>query len=435
MNILTLIEKKKQNKTINEQEFDWFIKNILNKSIQDYQISAFLMSIWFSKLNFNETYYLTKAIIENGKSLSFPKEFNEIIDKHSTGGVGDKVSLVLLPILASLNIKIAKISGRGLGYTGGTIDKLDSINCNTSVNDEKIIELMRENGFFIIQQTSEIVPADKILYAIRDTSGSVDNISLIAASIMSKKIATNADYIYLDVKVGDGAFFATLKDAKDFGELCIKLGKKFKKKVIVHYTDMNKPLGRCLGNLIEVKESIDFLNGKYHCKYLKELIFEFAADVLLDLKKCKSKKEAYEMIENTIKNKNAYNKFLDFAKAQESSFDFDNLLNNNYSTNFKIEIKAQHDGYVNFKSNRELGMSLIDLKAGRKQKTDELDFLSGLYLNKYNGELVKKGDVIVSVYSSEQITNETINKIKSNIEICVKKPIIKKTILGISKNE
>lgn len=433
MNILSLIEKKKNNKRITEQEFDWFVKNILNNSISDYQISAFLMSIWFAKLNYDETYFLTKAIVENGKVFYYPKKIKDIIDKHSTGGVGDKVSLVLLPILASLDVKIAKISGRGLGYTGGTIDKLDSINCNTSIDEKKTIELLDKQNLFIIQQTKEVVPADKILYAIRDTSGSVDNLSLIVASIMSKKIATNADYIYLDAKVGDGAFFSNLKKAKEFGELCIKIGKKFKKTVVVHYTDMDKPLGRYLGNLTEIKEAVDFLNGKFHCEALKELIYDFAKDILIDLKKAKDKKSAYRMIDETIKSSNAYNKFKDWAKAQGSNYDFDSLLENEYSAKYVEHIKSKKPGYIKFKSNKEFGMALIEIKAGRKQKTDTLDFNAGIYLNKYNNELVKKNETIVTIYSSHPIEKSVINKIKDNIEIFENKQKANKTILGVSR--
>lgn len=433
MSILTLIEKKKRNEKINEQEFDWFVKNILNNSIQDYQISAFLMSIWFAKLDFDETFYLTKAIVENGKTFSYPSNLKNIVDKHSTGGVGDKVTLILVPLLASLGVKVAKISGRGLGYTGGTIDKMDAINCKSDLNDAKALKILEENGFFVIQQTKDIVPADKILYALRDTSGTVDDISLITASIMSKKIATNADLIYLDTKVGDGAFFSSLSEAHKFGELCIAIGKKFNKKVVIHYTDMDKPLGRGLGNLIEVKEAIDFLNNKIVCSALKELIYEFAKDILIDLNYASNKDEAYKLIDNAIYSKRAYEKFKKWIVLQESNYPIDDLLMHDYKTEYKHEIKADKQGYVNIKSNKELGLSLIEIKAGRKQKTDELDFKAGIYLNKYNGEHVNNGDTIVTIHSSTPITSYAIDKIKNNIEITPTKKELNKTILGVSK--
>lgn len=431
--IIELIELKKKNKKISFEQFDWFIKNILNGSIADYQISSFLMSIWFNKLDDNETYFLTKAMVENGIKLSYSKNTTQLIDKHSTGGIGDKVTLIILPILASLNINIAKMSGRGLGYTGGTIDKLDSVNIKTDFEIDEAIDILKEQNFFILQQTNKMTPADKILYSIRDTSGSVDDISLIASSIMSKKIATNADYIYLDAKVGDGGFFSNLEDAKKFGKLCIKIGKKFNKKIIVHYTNMKKPLGRCLGNLIEVKEAIDFLNGNFKCDSLKKLIFEFAKDIIIDLKKAKNSKDAYKLVEDSINSKKAYNKFLSWAKKQNSNFDFLNLLNNEYSAKYKVEINSSKKGFLNFKSNKQFGFILMDLKANRKIKTDLIDFNSGIYLNKYNGEWVEKNDVILTLYSSNPIDDFVIKKVKKNIEILEKKPFIDEAILGVSK--
>lgn len=433
MNILQLIEKKKNNQKISEQEFDWFIKNILNHSIQDYQISAFLMSIWFAKLDFDETYYLTKAIVNNGKVFHYPSNMDKVIDKHSTGGVGDKVSLILLPILASLNVDVAKISGRGLGYTGGTIDKLDSVNCVTNIAENESIELLKKHHLFIMQQTSEIVPADKILYEIRDTSATVDNLSLIVASIMSKKIATNANYIYLDVKVGDGAFFPNLDKAVEFGNMCIQIGKRFNKKVVAHYTDMDKPLGRGLGNLIEVREAIKFLKGNFECLFLKELIYEFAKDILIDLNKANNKDEAYKMIDNTIQSQNAFNKFKEWMHAQKSDVNFDQPIDVIYNPKFKYEIKAWRKGYIKFKSNKQFGLALIELKAGRKKKSDLLDFQSGLYLDKYNGEYVNENDTVITIYSSFEIDAKTIDYVKDNISIVDTKPNTLKTILGVSR--
>lgn len=433
MNILDLIEKKKRNKKISEDEFDYFIDALIKQEIKDYQVTAFMMAIYFNKLDFNETYYLTKAIINSGKTFKWPSNIKNLIDKHSTGGVGDKVSLILLPLLNSLNVNIAKVSGRGLGYTGGTIDKLDSINMNTNLSEQEVLDVLQKNHFFVSQQTNEIVPADKILYALRDTSGTVDNLSLIASSIMSKKIALNTNNIYLDVKVGDGAFFMNLKEAKEFGELCIKLGKKFKKNVVVHYTDMNKPLGRCLGNLIEVKEAVNFLNGKYECEYLKELIFEFAKDILVDLKIAKNNKDAIAMIEDAIENKKAIDAFVKWNQYQSGDLNSLDSLKDFYNPKHKYEITADSDGYLEFKSNKQLGLILVDLKAGRKAKTDSLDFDAGLYLNKYSAEKVKKGEVIVTVYSSNSIDENIIIKLKNNIKINKVNVKLNKTILGISR--
>lgn len=433
MTILDLIEKKKNNKKISEDEFDFFIRGLIKGEIKDYQTTAFLMSIYFNKLDFDETFFLTKAIINSGKVFKWPDSIKNLIDKHSTGGVGDKVSLIILPLLSCFGVNIAKMSGRGLGYTGGTIDKLDSINMNTNLTSNEAIDILLKNYFFIMQQTKDIVPADKILYELRDTSGTINNVSLIASSIMSKKIALNTKYIYLDVKVGDGAFFEDLNHAKEFGELCIMIGKKFNKNVVVHYTDMNKPLGRCLGNLIEIKEAVDFLQGKFNCLYLKELIFEFTKDILLDLNICKTSKEAITKIESAINDKKAVKSFLNWNIYQDGNLKMIQDLNNFYNPKFKKEIKAKKEGYVNFLSNKKLGLILIDLKAGRKIKTDNLDFLSGLYLNKYSGEFVQKNETIITVYASNEISEEIINKIEKNIEIRNEKIKLNKTILGISK--
>ncbi|MEG2463751.1 MAG: thymidine phosphorylase [Malacoplasma sp.] len=432
MNIVNLIEKKKTNKKITEAEFDFFIKGILDKSIKDYQTSAFLMSIFFSKLDFNETYFLTKAIVENGLIINFASVNEKIIDKHSTGGIGDKVSLILVPILASLGIKVAKMSGRGLGYTGGTIDKLESVGVETEISETKCLKLLNEFNMFIIAQNKDIAPADKILYAIRDTSGSINNISLIASSIMSKKLATNTDKIYLDVKVGDGAFFPNLKEAKEFSELCIKIGKKFKKSVVVHLTNMSKPLGKCLGNMIEIKESISFLKGDFYSLQLKKLIFDFSIDILIDMKKAKDEKDACKKIENTISSLKAYNLFCKWAKAQNSNFDFDNI-DNEYNPKNSIKIYATKNGYIDFYSNKVFGYSLIDIKAGRMNKDEKLDFLSGIYLNKSYNDKVKKDDLIMTVFSNSEIPKDTISKLEKNIIYSEKKGKEEKIILGLIK--
>ncbi|MCF0217568.1 MAG: thymidine phosphorylase [Malacoplasma sp.] len=432
-NILNLIEKKKKNEKISESEFADFIKAVVNKTVADYQITAFLMCIYFNKLDEDETYYLTKAMVYSGKVLKWPQNIVNLVDKHSTGGIGDKVSLILLPLLSALNVNVAKMSGRGLGYTGGTIDKLDSIGFNTSLDFNQAYQILLQNKFFVMQQTNEIVPADKILYSLRDTSGTVNNVSLIVSSIMSKKIATNADIIYLDAKVGECAFFKNLEEAKVFGLLCIKIGQKFNKKVVVHYTDMDKPLGRSLGNLIEVKEAIDFLQNKFDCLYLKELIFEFVKDILIDLKMVQNQDQAYAAINNVLQNQEAIKRFLKWNQLQNGRLTTFDSLQNIYQPKYSKTIFASKSGYLKYKSNQELGLILIDLKAGRKQKGDALDFDAGLYLNKYNGEKVEVGQEIITIYSSSPISQEIVKKVEGNIEIRSEKIQLNKTILGVSK--
>lgn len=431
-NILDLINKKKNNKKLSQEDFDFFILNILNGEIKDYQISAFLMAIFLNGLDFNETYFLTKSMVDNSYILEYPDIPKPIIDKHSTGGIGDKVTIILSPIVASFGLKLAKISGKGLGYTGGTIDKLNSIGVKTDLTEKESLKILNENGFFIIEQNKNIVPSDKILYSIRDTSGTVDNISLIVASIMSKKIVTNADLIYLDVKIGDGGFFKNIAEARLFSKYCIDIGKKFKKKVVVHLTNMDFPLGKAIGNLIEIKEAYDFLNDNCDSEPLHNLICEFVKDILIDTKKAKDENQAYEMIEEKIKNKEALECFLAWAKNQKSTFDLKNI-NKLYEPKFKHIISAQDNGFLSFKSNKLFGMCLIKLKGGRLNKTDELDYYSGIYLNKSINDYVAKNAPIITIYSSEEIPQEVISEIENNIIYNPEKIQCKDMILEVIK--
>lgn len=422
MTILDLIEKKKNNLELEQKEFDWFIKNILNKSVANYQISAFLMAIWINGLTKKETFYLTDAIIKNGETLTYPiNDSALLIDKHSTGGIGDKVSLILLPILASFGIKTVKLSGKGLGYSGGTIDKLHSIGVETNLSEEKRNKVLLENNFFIMEQTANLVPADKILYSLRDVTGTVDSVSLIAASIMSKKIATNSNVIYLDLKTGDGSFFSSSKKSTELASLCLYIGRKYKKKVVVHFTDMSIPLGRAIGNLIEVNEAYNFLNDyNYDSFNLKSLIYEFATDILVDQKLFSSKKEAKKAIVELHKSKKFVQAFEKWVKAQNSTYDL-RSINNLYEKKSYIEIKANKSGYVNFLSNKVFGYCLIDLKGGRKKTDDLLDYESGIYLVKSDNEFVKKNQVIMRVYGHSSDIEKVINTLNKNIKITTSK--------------
>lgn len=430
MTVVDLIIKKRDKKNITEKEFDLFIKGILDKSIKDYQISAFLMAIYLNGLNDDETYYLTKAMTFNGEIMKYDGIQGPIIDKHSTGGIGDKVTLILAPLIATFNLKVAKMSGRGLGYTGGTVDKIESIGAKTIFTMKEYLDILKKNNIFIISQSEKIAPSDKIIYSIRDTSGTINNLSLMASSIMSKKLATNADRIYLDVKVGDGSFFNSINQAKEFSKMCIDIGKRFDKKVVIHLTNMNKPLGRCLGNLIEVKESINFLLGNFESNELKKIIYEFASDILIDNKLANTKSQAYEMIDEKIKTKEAFNKFKNWAKSQKSAFELDNI-NTLYKPKYTHVINAKCSGYIDFKSNKEFGLVLIDLKAGRKNKDEKLDFLSGIYLNKTFNEFVELNSPIITIYSSSPITSDIISRLSENIIYNKKRQKEEKSIIGV----
>ena len=439
MNVVDLITRKKNNNVITEEMWNFFVKEVLNGTIKDYQISAFFMAICFNDLNFDETYYLVKAMVENGITLKYENIKGPIVDKHSTGGIGDKVSLILVPILASMGIKVSKISGKGLGYTGGTIDKLDSVNIHTNISKEKLLDVLQKDCMVFIQQTDDIVPSDKIFYSIRDTSSTIDNIPLIVASIMSKKIATNADLIYLDVKVGDGSFFKTFKECRKFGQFCIEIGKRFNKKVCIHYTNMEGPLGRCLGNLIEVKEAIDFLKGNCYSDSLKELIYGFASDIINDCNKynnhpIKNKTQIYNQIDDVLKQNKAFALFKKWAKDQDSDFNFDDI-NSLYNPKYVKVIYSETSGYLNFLSNKKFGYALIQLKAGRMNKMDEIDYYSGIYLNKTIGEKVEKNEPILTLYSNNEIFDSVVEELKNNI-VTSDEPIKQtKSIIGIETQD
>ena len=430
MNIIHLINKKQNNLELSEADFDFFVKNSLSGDIKEYQIASFLMLIWCSGLSEKETFFLTKAMVNNGEIINYQNINHPIIDKHSTGGIGDKVSLIIVPLLASCGLIFAKMSGRGLGYTGGTIDKLESVGIQTELTSSQYIDILKKCNMFIISQSKEIAPSDKIFYAIRDTTGTVNNLSLIASSIMSKKIATNTDKIYLDVKVGNGSFFKDLDEAKKFAKLCINIGGFFNKKVMIHLTNMDKPLGRSIGNMIEVREAINFLNGKFESEELKELIYDFAIDILIENNICKNKEESIRMLDHKISSKMAYIKFKEWAKLQKSDFDFDSI-NKIYNPKYKYEIFAIKDGYVDFKSNKEFGYKLVDLKAGRLNKEDKLDFYSGIYLNKVFNEFVKKGELVFTVYCSNPVDQKILDSLQDNIIYNQKKQIKIPNIIGV----
>jgi pyrimidine-nucleoside phosphorylase len=310
MDILSIIDKKKNKQTLTRQEIDYFIDGFVKtKTIKDYQASALLMAIFINGLNKDETLNLTKAMLNSGKTIDLAKVRGVKIDKHSTGGVGDKVSLILLPICAALGLKVAKMSGKGLGHTGGTIDKLESVDFKYNLQPNDYIRLLNQVGLCISAQTQDIVPADKMLYNLRNATATVASQSMIAASIVAKKLALKTNYVFLDVKVGDGGFNKDIKAAVILSQLMLDLFKAFKRCAVVHITNMTQPLGRAIGNGIELKAAIDFLNNKAESQCVKNLIYTFVADILITTKFAKNKVIAYKMIDQVIKSKAALNKF------------------------------------------------------------------------------------------------------------------------------
>ena len=395
MTIIDIIEKKKKKEELTHDEIAFVINGMLDKSIADYQISSLLMAIVLNGMTLEETTYLTEEMLNSGDKIDLSGIDGIIVDKHSTGGVGDKVTLILGPLLASLGIKIAKMSGRGLGHTGGTIDKLEAIpGYQVELSKEDFIKQVNDIGISIISQSGNIVPADKKLYALRDVTGTVDSIPLIASSIMSKKIASGADLIFIDVKVGSGALMKTLEGAKELAITMIEIGKKFNKTVICILTDMDEPLGYAIGNSLEVKESIESLKG-YGPKDVMELIVSIASLVLnktenIDLD------EARNLCMKKLTNGEAYNKFVELVNAQHGN------LNEVKISNRIFSVKSPKSGYLNKINALGLGEVARIIGAGRLTKEDTIDPTVGLVLSKKTGDYVNTGDELLKVYLNEK---------------------------------
>ena len=381
-----------------KEEINFLVNGYTKGEIEDYQMSAWLMAVCLKGLNDQETAYMTEAFVNSGDILDFSSISNDIADKHSTGGVGDKVTLVLIPILAQLGIYTAKLSGRGLGFTGGTIDKLEAIpNFKVELTNEEFYNQIKDIKVAISSQSPNLTPADGKIYALRDVSATVDNKSLICASVVSKKIASGANSIVLDVKYGSGAFLKTPKEAKELGDLMIKTGKLLNRNIDVVISSMEQPLGYTVGNSLEVIEALEFLKGNYK-KDLYDITLELATKTLLNCKKAKNKKEAKKMIDEVIKNGSALNKFKEIIEHQKGNT---NIIND-YSLfkigKNKIEIKAQKSGYLKKLTALDVAYAAKLLGAGRDKKSDSINYGAGIILNKKIGDKVTKGDCIMELY-------------------------------------
>ncbi len=427
MTILDLINKKKIGGELTEEEIDYFVKEFtINKSIKDYQASSLLMACRTMGLSTYETFYITKCFVKYSKTYDFKKGFEKqiLIDKHSSGGVGDKVTLIIGPLLAALGYRTVKISGRGLGHTGGTIDKLDSIKVNTDVTEQLYKKWASKSNCIIMQQNDDLVPSDKVIYGLRDVTGTVDSYGLIASSILSKKFIINSDHIFIDLKVGTGALMKNKKDAIKLSKLMLDVAYLMKRNINISITSMDQPLGRAVGNLIEVVEAYDFLCGKSNTPQLSKLIEHIITEILLKTKKVGNKQQAKTLIHHTIESGDAKKYFMKWIHTQGGTFD-----PSKFKPKFKLEIKANNDGYVNVLDTKEIGMIALELGAGRLQKTDKIDYQAGIFINKSTGELVKKGDVIATLYSSKPIHRDLINKYHANITITPKQPKQQKMII------
>ncbi|MGL5268816.1 MAG: thymidine phosphorylase [Spiroplasma sp.] len=401
MYMLDLIHKKKQGLALNEEELNFLVQGLNNGSIPDYQITAWAMAVCFQGMNNEELLAFTKAVINSGKILDLSDIKGIKVDKHSTGGIGDKTSLIFSPLAASLGLKVTKVSGKGLGITGGTIDKLSTIpNFKYELSFAEFIKVVNKVGFSITGQTDNLVPADKKLYALRDVSDTVNSLELIAASVMSKKIAMGADLILLDVKCGSGAFVADIKEARKLANLMINIGKGFNKKVIAVISDMNKPLGRTIGNTLEVQEAIASLKNQGP-EDLKELVVTLAALALVGTNEKLKLKEAKIEVVKVFDSLKPLELFYDFVKEQGGSIDYIKNIDKAPKAKHFIFIKAPKDGYLSFTNNYLLGELSVLLGAGRIVKGDSIDSGAGIVLKQIEGQEVKKGQVILELYTDK----------------------------------
>ncbi len=402
MNMVDIILKKRDGGKLLENEIVFFIEGYTNGSIPDYQAAALLMAIYFKGMDNEETYQLTKAMRNSGEVIDLSSIKGIKVDKHSTGGVGDKTTLVVGPLAAACGIPVAKMSGRGLGFTGGTVDKMESIpGFKTSMESDAFIELVNRVGLSVIGQTAHIAPADKKIYALRDVTGTVDNLSLITSSIMSKKLASGSDAIVLDVKCGNGAFMENIEDATRLGQLMVDIGTSDGKKTIAVITDMSQPLGKAVGNSNEVIEAIETLKGKGP-EDITELSLTLAGIMIFAGGKASSMEEGHAMAKEVLTNGKALEKLKLFIEGQggNSKVVEDYSLFPQYKE--KVDVLAVEDGFVGSIAARSIGLASQHSGAGRATKEDQIDLSAGIYINKKVGDEVTKGDVLASVYGMDR---------------------------------
>ena len=434
MNMYDLIMKKKRGLKLTNEEIRYMIDSYTKNEIPDYQMSAMMMAICFQGMTPEETKNLTLAMAESGDMLDLSEIKGIKVDKHSTGGVGDKTSLVLGPMVAALGVSVAKMSGRGLGHTGGTIDKLESFTgFTTALSKDVFVKNVNEVGMAIAGQTADLAPADKKLYALRDVTGTVDQMSLIASSIMSKKLASGADAIVLDVKTGDGAFMKTLDDSVALAEAMVSIGKLAGKKMAAIISDMDQPLGNAVGNILEVKEALDTLQG-HGPKDLEELVLTLGSYMVVAAEKANTIEEARTMLEETLRDGSAFEVFKKFVVAQggceEEVLHPEKLPVAQYIE----DVIADTDGYVAKIQTEEIGRISLLLGGGRETKESEIDLTVGVVLNKKHGDKVNKGDVLATIHANEkekltQAMNRLIKAYTIEERFVVKESLIKRVLV------
>ena len=412
MRMYDLIMKKRKGEELTTEEINFFVDGFTKGEIPDYQASAMLMAIFFNKMNKRETADLTNAMVESGDKINLSSIKGIKVDKHSTGGVGDKTSICLTPLVASLGIPVAKMSGRGLGHTGGTIDKLETFKgFSVELTEEQFMENVNKINIAIMGQSGNLVPADKKLYALRDVTATVDNMSLIASSIMSKKLASGADAIVLDVKVGDGAFMKTPETAKELAQEMVDIGKHLGRETIGVISDMDQPLGYAIGNSLEVIEAIELLKGNGP-KDLLELTLTIGSNMLFCAKMAESEEEARKMLMENIENGKGLEKLKDFIKAQGGDITPIDDYSKFPQAKYVEKVTSPVDGYITKIHAEAFGLIAMELGAGRATKESKIDLAVGIVLNKKRGEKVNKGDVLAYIHSNSE---EKIEKARKSI--------------------
>ncbi|HEL2057361.1 TPA: pyrimidine-nucleoside phosphorylase [Streptococcus suis] len=410
MRTVDLIQKKRDGLELSTEEIQWLIDGYVDGSVPDYQMSALAMAIYFRGMSTREISDLTMAMVHSGDEIDLSAIPGIKVDKHSTGGVGDKVTLILAPLVASFGVPVAKMSGRGLGHTGGTLDKLESIKgYKIEVNQEDFIKQVQETGIAVIGQSDNLVKADKLLYALRDVTGTVDIIPLIASSVMSKKIAAGADAILLDVTVGEGAFMKNIEDARILAQTMVDLGKAVGRKTVAVLTDMSQPVGRAIGNRLEILEALEILQGKG-----REDVSEFICELAQIMLSLANVEKSLEEVHQHLVNGAALKKFEEMVVAQGG--DLDDLYRA-VQVSHQVDVLAEEEGYIAALPALEFGLFAMKLGAGRAVKTDELDYETGIVFHKKVGEAVSPGQAIATIYANENISENMLTNFRKNVKI------------------
>lgn len=425
MDILSIIRKKRDGISLEKEEISFFIKNYTNGNITDYQAAALIMAIYINGMNKEETTNLAMSMAQSGDILDLSIFGKTVVEKHSTGGVGDKVSIIVLPIIASLGVLVAKTSGRGLGFTGGTIDKLKSIpGYRTDISEEEFIKNVKKNNISIISQTKNIAPADKKIYALRDTISCVESIPLIASSVMSKKIACGANKIVLDVTVGSGALIKNIENARIIANEMIEIGKLANREVVCIVTNMDEPLGYCIGNNLEVIEAVEFLKGNMP-EDIKDVVLEIGAYMIKLAGQGENIEENKKIMLENIENKKAYQKFLQLVESQGGDIKYIEDTSKFEKAKYIEPVYSKESGIVQSINAEEMGKISGYLGAGRLKKEDKIDYTAGIRINKKVGDIVKENEIIAYLYTNQE---QKVEKAKEKLlkSIVVEKKVKEK---------